>query len=337
MERIVLFGAGAEAKKIIDIVDKQKIAFVVDNNKEKWGKQIEGIEIVGPQRLLLEKTKVVYISVTKQYYSEIERQLNELGVESRSASVIAKKYLLTSNSRIRSLKDMYKGKRCFIIGTGPSLTTKDLDTLLDHNEICFASNKIFKIYESTEWRPQLYCVSDYEVFEFYYDTICDLNIPMKFLVDIRGKRDVDPLKMDGENKYIFNIFREFEYNQIEGKQMPVFSEEADKYVVDGGMTVTYSMIQIAYYLGFSELYLLGIDFDYGDMSGNDKNKNDHFCKNYIEPDEKVNYPHIEESLLAYKSARAFSESHNMKIMNATRGGKLEVFERVDFDSLFYRE
>ena len=30
-------------------------------------------------------------------------------------------------------------------------------------------------------------------------------------------------------------------------------------------------------------------------------------------------------------------SHDIEILNATRGGKLEVFERVDFDALFQEQ
>ena len=41
-----------------------------------------------------------------------------------------------------------------------------------------------------------------------------------------------------------------------------------------------------------------------------------------------------ENLLAYQAAREYADRHGIKIYNATRGGKLEVFERVDFDSLF---
>lgn len=38
---------------------------------------------------------------------------------------------------------------------------------------------------------------------------------------------------------------------------------------------------------------------------------------------------------AYLDARKYCEaSKKTRIYNATRGGKLEVFERVDFDSLF---
>lgn len=48
-----------------------------------------------------------------------------------------------------------------------------------------------------------------------------------------------------------------------------------------------------------------------------------------------NLNHYEDRMiLAYESAKKYVDSHNISIYNATRGGMLEVFERVDFDSLF---
>ena len=37
---------------------------------------------------------------------------------------------------------------------------------------------------------------------------------------------------------------------------------------------------------------------------------------------------------AHVAAKKYADEHDIKIYNATRGGKLEVFPRVDFDSLF---
>ena len=39
----------------------------------------------------------------------------------------------------------------------------------------------------------------------------------------------------------------------------------------------------------------------------------------------------------FHCAENYSRNHNFRIYNATRGGKLEMFERVEFDSLFYKK
>ncbi len=37
--------------------------------------------------------------------------------------------------------------------------------------------------------------------------------------------------------------------------------------------------------------------------------------------------------MAYMSLREYAKEHGIRVLNATRGGKLEVFERVNFDKL----
>jgi hypothetical protein len=109
--------------------------------------------------------------------------------------------------------------------------------------------------------------------------------------------------------------------------------------VYNGATVTYSCLQLAVNMGFKEIYLLGVDNSYslalrknGELVQTNLEQ-DHFSPGYSA------YPNmhlfkIDIVNAAYQSARNYAESHGIKIYNATRGGKLEVFERVDFDSLF---
>ena len=61
--------------------------------------------------------------------------------------------------KLGQYKGKYKGRRCFIIGNGPSLTLEDLETL--GSEITFATNRIYHIYEQTAWRPSFYCIQDF--------------------------------------------------------------------------------------------------------------------------------------------------------------------------------
>ena len=93
-------------------------------------------------------------------------------------------------------------------------------------------------------------------------------------------------------------------------------------------------------MGFKEIYLLGIDHNFaiqrkrnGEIITNDIQN--HFSAEY---DSSKNRHFIEMDIdlatSAYECARVYAEKNNIKIKNATRGGNLEVFERVDFDSLF---
>jgi hypothetical protein len=216
-------------------------------------------------------------------------------------------------------KDMHKGKRCFVIGNGPSLCAEDLDKLKCSGEITFASNNIFYIYNQTQWRPSYYVATD---------------------IDDRMK---DYIKSNGDDSFFITAYsycNDFKFDNVNHISMInkinedfdiSFSDDITVGVVSG-KTVTYAMLQIACYMGFSEIYLLGVDFTWGE-NGNDT----HFCKGY---DGKDNYfrtqavKYEEEIYNAYICARNFAEKNNIKIYNATRGGKLEVFPRIDFDSLF---
>ena len=87
-------------------------------------------------------------------------------------------------------------------------------------------------------------------------------------------------------------------------------------------------MQIAAYMGFSVIYLLGVDCSYGVVRKN-------FVENYISsgfPNPFVNTKNGE--LLSYRCAEKYSRTHGFRIYNATRGGELEIFEKRDFDSMF---
>ena len=83
-------------------------------------------------------------------------------------------------------------------------------------------------------------------------------------------------------------------------------------------------------MGISEIYLLGVDCNYITNGSNQ----DHFCDNYIQKGKEHIPANVDGMRTAYQVAKQYAEENNIKIYNATRGGKLEIFERVDFDSLF---
>ena len=99
------------------------------------------------------------------------------------------------------------------------------------------------------------------------------------------------------------------------------------------------MIQFAYYMGFSEIYLIGVDFSYAVTQKLDsktysyQGENNYFIPGYLKPGEVADMPNINANLLGFKAARDTIETNGRGIYNATRGGKLEVFERVDLDEL----
>lgn len=107
-----------------------------------------------------------------------------------------------------------------------------------------------------------------------------------------------------------------------------------------GGTVAYTAMQMAVYMGFKEIYLIGVDHNFRvsqDSNGNikvDNSVKDYFCDNYNSDKDELYIPNLNNSTKAYMAAKKYCDEHDVTIYNATRGGKLEVFERVDFDKLF---
>ena len=228
--------------------------------------------------------------------------------------------------RLLTLKDAHKGEKCFIIGTGPSLTAEDLNVLKENNIPCFGTHRIFTTFEKTDWRPTYYVAQDYALIEKIKDEITALDAKVKILPAYFTKTFGD------DEKYMYFVLREYPKTDNEIH----FSDKANEYLSQG-FTVAYASIQLAVWMGFSEIYLLGIDHNYstylskdGQVVNNDKIK-DYFGNENYRCD---NLPRLDDSLRSYYKAKEYTDAHGVKIYNATRGGKLDVFERADFDEIF---
>jgi hypothetical protein len=227
------------------------------------------------------------------------------------------------NKKLKKFKDIHKGERCFIIGNGPSLKIEDLDKL--KNEYTFAANKIYVAFEETDWRPTYYCIQDFRLIMLEFESITQkTDAKFKF---IAGNPLI--LKNIHLNDWIYFFIDNRSPFYLHARY-PSFSEDISRQIFEGS-TVTYANIQLAVYMGFKEIYLLGVDHNYSMDSGSKNYFSDKYManRNWAE----YNPPHTEYSTLAYEAARQYAEHNAIKIYNATRGGKLEVFERVNFDKI----
>ncbi len=239
-----------------------------------------------------------------------------------------KEYLQTDYpAQVCKLRGTHTGERCFIIGNGPSLTATDLSKL--KGEYTFAANRIYDIFSQTDWKPTFYVSLDRLFIDRNYDEIYNNQFQQYFLeyrsVRLKPKRD-DTIALFRLPVYEVNIW--------DARSICVNTELNIGY--SNGYTVTFTSIQLALYMGFTEIYLLGVDFSYSvvrDAKGRiTKNKDvvDHFSGHRS----SKSLLFFDNCFRAYQVAREYCDAHNITIKNATRGGKLEVFERVDFDKLF---
>ena len=273
--------------------------------------------------------------------SKIFLPTNKIPEDEQIAGLKQVQHLYTSESqafyakRLQNLKKGVEGrKRCFIIGNGPSLNKTDLSLLED--EITFALNGFFLKTESLNWKPTFYVVEDHLVAEDRAKHIQAFKGPIKFFPIYLG------YCLPESDDTIF-------YNHRPRVSYPDgfdFSLTADK-ITYAGCTVTFSALQLAAYMGFTEIYLIGVDADYKipekvkndqaydtsvlDMDTDDPN---HFHPDYFGKGYRWHDPQVPKMIEAYTEARKVCDANGISIYNATIGGKLEVFERTDYLSLF---
>ena len=149
--------------------------------------------------------------------------------------------------RLKDLREKYNGsERCFVIGNGPSLNKLDMGLLAD--EVTFGVNGIFL---KDGFKPTFYVVEDHLVAEDRKARIDELS----------GVTKLFPSYLS----YCFEEQREsIFYNHQPRKSFPHgfdFSTDASE-VTYTGCTVVFSCLQLAYYLGFKNIYVIGVDVDY---------------------------------------------------------------------------
>jgi len=235
-----------------------------------------------------------------------------------------------NKDEIKQFKNIHEGERCFIVGLGPSLTKDDLNLI--SNEKSFAVNRGYELVEKTNWKPDYYLVLD------------DSNLRTDNLISVANgdyvwkaiftqnyrklpecKQHIYKLCVD--NAPIFRLDTTWHKNNPDKFPSVRLSKDISQRVC-GGKTVVMSCINIAIYMGFKEIYLIGVDCDYDQQFAHT---------------EMINEDASDEAIaIAIKSAvkcrEQFSELLNqlpndIKVYNATRGGALEAFERIDVEKV----
>ena len=164
----------------------------------------------------------------------------------------------TKDKNISQLKDKYLGKRCFIVATGPSLTVEDVEKLDD--EITFGLNSIFMMYDQSSWRSTYYVCLDenhtIKMIDNYSEKLNDACRQIKFF-NKNSKKRIQSLEIENAVYLPISSVNDL----LKEDEKFYFRQELDKGVYNGG-TVTVMAIIIAMYMGFKDIYLLGVDCNY---------------------------------------------------------------------------
>ncbi len=229
-------------------------------------------------------------------------------------------------------RNLHEGQRCFFLGGGPSL--KEIDPAPLRDEVTFGVNGVFLIDDWLGFAPTYYAVDDFLVYHDRFQDIKDAVIDSACFFPVQFSCH----GFDRPNHHYVRMLYELD----ESGNWPAFSKDASRIVWYGG-TVTYFCLQLAWYMGFQEVVLLGMDHSYtrppdlvvrGDQWTSTSADPNHFHPDYFGPGMRWHDPRTERMEKAYAVARRVFESDGRRIVNASVGGKLEVFDRVDYRSLF---
>jgi len=226
-----------------------------------------------------------------------------------------------SNQRLQKFQNRYAGQRCFIIGNGPSL--KNTDMRLLKNEYTFGMNRIFLMFPELGFKTSFLVSVNDLVIEQSIDDFLGVEIPL--FVSWRARKWLPP----AENRHYL-------YTTYTGRK---FARDVTLRLWEGA-TVTYTCLQLAFFMGFSKVILIGVDHSFATKGkpnetivsqGDDPN---HFHPKYFGKGFKWQLPDLDTSEVGYLMARQAYQDAGREIIDATVGGKLTIFPKADYGSLF---
>jgi hypothetical protein len=223
--------------------------------------------------------------------------------------------------KLRALKDTQTGKRCFIIGNGPSLKQTDLTKL--KGEFTFGLNRIFLAFPQMGFETTYLVSVNNLMIEQSVDEMRLLKMPKFFTWRCRKWMPPSP-----ELHYLYTTYT--------GER---FAKDVTGRIWEGA-TVTNVALQVAFHMGFQQVILIGVDHNFVSQgqpnttvvsSGDDPN---HFSGAYFKEGFRWQLPDFENSERGYRLALKAYQEAGRSVLDATVGGKLTIFPKTDYESLF---
>jgi hypothetical protein len=230
--------------------------------------------------------------------------------------------------RLDAYRNVYQGRRCFIIGNGPSLRQTDLTRL--KGEFTFGLNRIYLMFPELEFTTSCLVVVNELVLAQSAAEMIALPLPKFFTW--RARQHILSGRAFRQDSSL--MFLDTDFTGSEN-----FSSEATRRLFEGN-TVTYVAMQLAFFMGFQEAILIGVDHNYVTQGkpneavispGDDPN---HFAPNYFGKGYKWQLPDLEGNERAYRLARQAYADAGRRLVDATVGGKLTIFPKEEYKNLF---
>ena len=237
---------------------------------------------------------------------------------------------------MKKYRNKYQGQRAWIVGNGPSLDRTPLDRLV--GEYAFGINRIGQHFDKTEWRPCFYICSTSYSSEPDYKADVIRAIECSQLTFINSKlmsilADEIPPGHSRKVHWLEYLYASSEYRHVDPDPdwwNPVTIEEGK--IANFG-TSAFACSQILAYMGFNPIYLIGCDLGYKAFIAGEPDPN-HFGDDYesgaFQRPQDVHDLDNPRYILSHEIMVYGARKMGIRIFNATLGGELEVYERVDF-------
>lgn len=262
---------------------------------------------------------------------------------------IRSRYVYLSNLNLLKINSKYEnkygGKRCFIVANGPSLNTQNLELIKD--EYTFGVNNLMITEKYDQLLPKFYTIVDYKFFHDEYKVLTD-NLkklatkehkPICIFPVIHKKY----IERNGLDKDLEIIWIAHDINR--GKK--IRKDIRLSQLIPFSYNVANVALFTALSMGFTEIYLLGVDmtgvlhtyneeYEFSDAG--------HFFKSDLhlaEYESKKFQSFKNESMLklylgtfyCFRQAFEYANRRGVKIINLTSSGALDVFPLGKYEDI----
>ena len=241
-----------------------------------------------------------------------------------------------------SLRNRHAGKRCFVIGNGPSLAKTDLSAL--KGEFTIGANSFYKHAQADEVGLKYLCIGDPHFMEdtprsvIWHNTLCEKMPGTTFLLHEIAKDFVQKRRLyAGRSVHYVRV-------GLVSQNLAFARVDFTRSLNIGVTTGTLIAIPLALYMGFTEIYLVGFDanwLDNYDGSYHFYDKHELFPEFDAVASDGRGFSYEDEVssvLREYQSHRLLQQyamHKGVKLANATVGGRLDMHPRVNLASLFH--
>jgi N-acetylneuraminate synthase len=308
-------------------------------DRAMWGTdQAASIEPQGLIRLVRD-IRVIEKSLgtgeKKVYESEKPIRAKLRRSEAVAPDAIERIQIVQTNNR---LKDRHTGQRCFILATGPSIKQQPVRQLA--GEHCIAVSNFFVHPDYRTIRPRYHCIAPFHApitEEGWQDWLKEAAANTGDATMFFGLRDLQRNTRDGNfasrEKFFLNFAGSTEQIETHGVDLTR--------ILPPPQSVTIMALYGALYMGFTEIYLLGCDHDwilhlnasthFYDESQHALNRGGY--NEWFAPGLDTYFRDYLSLWKQYKVLRDIADRRGVRIINATKGGLLDVFPRANFESL----